>query len=66
MSDSSTILLVDDDEAVRKVLSFPLERDEDHGERRAVETAVDGTRERAAPRPPAPPCRWQSAAHRGL
>ena len=27
MSDSSTILLVDDDEAVRKVLSFPLERD---------------------------------------
>ena len=27
MTDSSTILLVDDDEAVRKVLSFPLERD---------------------------------------
>ena len=27
MSDLSTILLVDDDEAVRKVLSFPLERD---------------------------------------
>ncbi len=27
MSDSSTILLVDDDEAVRKLLSFPLERD---------------------------------------
>jgi DNA-binding response OmpR family regulator len=27
VSDSSTILLVDDDEAVRKVLSFPLERD---------------------------------------
>jgi two-component system, OmpR family, response regulator len=27
MSDTSTILLVDDDEAVRKVLSFPLERD---------------------------------------
>jgi DNA-binding response OmpR family regulator len=27
MNDSSTILLVDDDEAVRKVLSFPLERD---------------------------------------
>ncbi len=27
MSDSSTILVVDDDEAVRKVLSFPLERD---------------------------------------
>jgi len=27
MSHSSTILLVDDDEAVRKVLSFPLERD---------------------------------------
>jgi DNA-binding response OmpR family regulator len=27
MADSSTILLVDDEEAVRKVLSFPLERD---------------------------------------
>jgi DNA-binding response OmpR family regulator len=27
MNDSSTILLVDDDEAVRKLLSFPLERD---------------------------------------
>ena len=27
MKDSSTILLVDDDEAVRKLLSFPLERD---------------------------------------
>ena len=27
MSDSSTILLVDDDEAVRKLLSYPLERD---------------------------------------
>ena len=27
MNDSSTILLVDDDEAVRRVLSFPLERD---------------------------------------
>ena len=27
MTDTSTILLVDDDEAVRKVLSFPLERD---------------------------------------
>jgi DNA-binding response OmpR family regulator len=27
MSDSSTILLVDDDEAVRRVLSYPLERD---------------------------------------
>jgi DNA-binding response OmpR family regulator len=27
MTDASTILLVDDDEAVRKVLSFPLERD---------------------------------------
>jgi DNA-binding response OmpR family regulator len=27
MTDSSTILLVDDDEAVRKLLSFPLERD---------------------------------------
>ena len=27
MPDSSTILLVDDEEAVRKVLSFPLERD---------------------------------------
>jgi DNA-binding response OmpR family regulator len=27
MTNSSTILLVDDDEAVRKVLSFPLERD---------------------------------------
>jgi DNA-binding response OmpR family regulator len=27
MNDASTILLVDDDEAVRKVLSFPLERD---------------------------------------
>ncbi len=27
MSETSTILLVDDDEAVRKVLSFPLERD---------------------------------------
>jgi DNA-binding response OmpR family regulator len=27
MAESSTILLVDDDEAVRKVLSFPLERD---------------------------------------
>jgi DNA-binding response OmpR family regulator len=27
MADSSTILLVDDDEAVRKLLSFPLERD---------------------------------------
>jgi DNA-binding response OmpR family regulator len=27
MSDSSTILLVDDDESVRKLLSFPLERD---------------------------------------
>jgi DNA-binding response OmpR family regulator len=27
MGDSSTILLVDDEEAVRKVLSFPLERD---------------------------------------
>jgi DNA-binding response OmpR family regulator len=27
MSDASTILLVDDDEAVRKVLSYPLERD---------------------------------------
>ena len=27
MSEPSTILLVDDDEAVRKVLSFPLERD---------------------------------------
>jgi DNA-binding response OmpR family regulator len=27
MTDSSTILLVEDDEAVRKVLSFPLERD---------------------------------------
>src|SRR5579884_3578560 len=27
MADSSTILLVDDEEAVRKVLTFPLERD---------------------------------------
>jgi DNA-binding response OmpR family regulator len=27
MTDSSTILLVDDDEAIRKLLSFPLERD---------------------------------------
>jgi len=27
MADASTILLVDDDEAVRKLLSFPLERD---------------------------------------
>jgi len=27
MGDSSTILLVDDEEAVRKVLTFPLERD---------------------------------------
>jgi DNA-binding response OmpR family regulator len=27
LSDSSTILLVDDDEAVRKLLTFPLERD---------------------------------------
>src|SRR5579871_56697 len=27
MTDASTILLVDDDEAVRRVLSFPLERD---------------------------------------
>jgi two-component system, OmpR family, response regulator len=27
MNDSSTILLVDDDEAVRRVLSYPLERD---------------------------------------
>ena len=27
MTDASTILLVDDDEAVRKLLSFPLERD---------------------------------------
>ncbi len=27
MTDSSTILLVDDDEAVRRLLSFPLERD---------------------------------------
>jgi DNA-binding response OmpR family regulator len=27
MTDSSTILLVDDDEAVRKLLTFPLERD---------------------------------------
>ena len=27
MADSSTILLVDDDDAVRKLLSFPLERD---------------------------------------
>jgi DNA-binding response OmpR family regulator len=27
MTDASTILLVDDDDAVRKVLSFPLERD---------------------------------------
>ena len=27
MTDPSTILVVDDDEAVRKLLSFPLERD---------------------------------------
>jgi DNA-binding response OmpR family regulator len=37
MTESSTILLVEDDEAVRKVLSFPLERD---GYR--VVQAVDG------------------------
>ncbi len=37
MTNSSTILLVDDDEAVRRVLSFPLERDG-----YAVVEAVDG------------------------
>ena len=37
MNDASTILLVDDDEAVRKVLSFPLERDG-----YSVVQAVDG------------------------
>jgi DNA-binding response OmpR family regulator len=37
VNDASTILLVDDDEAVRKVLSFPLERDG-----YSVVQAVDG------------------------
>ena len=50
MSDSSTILLVDDDEAVRKVLSFPLERDGydvDPGRRRrGGAAALRATRDR--------------------
>ena len=50
MTKSSTILLVDDDEAVRKLLSFPLERDGyevvaacdgDEALRRFEDTAVD-------------------------